>query len=162
MPEIPADIHRYRALPWLNPHAQRTRSCTTTLSLPSHQRISERVPEDPSKIRGRFSTDEGCREYLFQLRWPEGFRCPRCGCGNGSLQGRMPGDFERYSEGRIGYAESVAALDAALAGILPTFIPNDLDEVRSSIAANGESGPDFRSGTAVKGKISAPEGECPN
>src|SRR3989304_8649878 len=21
---------------------------------------------------------EACRDYLFQLRWPEGFRCPRC------------------------------------------------------------------------------------
>ena len=28
--------------------------------------------------RPRFSTEEGCREYLFHLRWPEGFRCPRC------------------------------------------------------------------------------------
>ncbi len=26
----------------------------------------------------RFSTEEACRDYLFQLRWPEGFRCPRC------------------------------------------------------------------------------------
>ena len=27
-----------------------------------------------------FSTEEACREHLFQLRWPEGFNCPRCGC----------------------------------------------------------------------------------
>jgi transposase-like protein len=26
----------------------------------------------------RFTTDDACRQYLFQLRWPEGFRCPRC------------------------------------------------------------------------------------
>jgi transposase-like protein len=26
----------------------------------------------------RFSTEEQCREYLFQLRWPNGFICPRC------------------------------------------------------------------------------------
>jgi len=26
-----------------------------------------------------FSTDEACRDYLFRLRWPEGFRCPSCG-----------------------------------------------------------------------------------
>jgi len=25
-----------------------------------------------------FDTDQACREYLFRLRWPEGFRCPRC------------------------------------------------------------------------------------
>lgn len=26
----------------------------------------------------RFATDQACREYLFALRWPEGFVCPRC------------------------------------------------------------------------------------
>lgn len=28
----------------------------------------------------RFSDDKTCREYLFGLRWPEGFVCPKCGC----------------------------------------------------------------------------------
>lgn len=27
----------------------------------------------------RFSTEEQCRDYLFQLRWPNGYQCPRCG-----------------------------------------------------------------------------------
>lgn len=26
----------------------------------------------------QFASEEACREYLFQLRWPKGFRCPRC------------------------------------------------------------------------------------
>lgn len=26
----------------------------------------------------RFATEEACRQYLFELRWPEGFRCPQC------------------------------------------------------------------------------------
>jgi len=26
-----------------------------------------------------FSTEKSCRDYLIRLRWPEGFRCPRCG-----------------------------------------------------------------------------------
>jgi hypothetical protein len=30
------------------------------------------------ELERRFSTDEACREYLFSLRWPEGFVCPRC------------------------------------------------------------------------------------
>jgi transposase-like protein len=25
-----------------------------------------------------FTLEEACQEYLFQLRWPDGFRCPRC------------------------------------------------------------------------------------
>jgi len=41
----------------------------------------EDYPRTLQEFEARFSTEEGCREYLFQLRWPEGFRCPRCGCG---------------------------------------------------------------------------------
>ena len=26
----------------------------------------------------QFSTEDQCREYLFKLRWPNGFECPRC------------------------------------------------------------------------------------
>ena len=29
----------------------------------------------------RFSTEEQCREYLFALRFPDGFVCPKCGHG---------------------------------------------------------------------------------
>ena len=27
----------------------------------------------------QFATEEACRAYVMRLRWPEGFRCPRCG-----------------------------------------------------------------------------------
>jgi transposase-like protein len=27
----------------------------------------------------RFISEEACQEYLYQIRWPEGFICPRCG-----------------------------------------------------------------------------------
>lgn len=26
----------------------------------------------------RFNSEKSCREYLFQIRWPDGFKCPRC------------------------------------------------------------------------------------
>jgi transposase-like protein len=26
-----------------------------------------------------FATEQACMEYLFKIRWPEGFRCPKCG-----------------------------------------------------------------------------------
>ena len=29
----------------------------------------------------RFATDEGCRAFLTELRWPGGFRCPQCSSG---------------------------------------------------------------------------------
>jgi transposase-like protein len=27
----------------------------------------------------KFNTEEACRDYLFELRWPNGFDCPKCG-----------------------------------------------------------------------------------
>jgi transposase-like protein len=27
----------------------------------------------------RFKTEEDCREHFFKIRWPSGFRCPKCG-----------------------------------------------------------------------------------
>ena len=32
------------------------------------------------EVQERLSTEETCRKYLFDLRWPNGFICPRCGC----------------------------------------------------------------------------------
>ena len=37
----------------------------------------------------RFATDEACRDYLFALRWPDGFICPRCGGRSGWQASRM-------------------------------------------------------------------------
>ena len=39
----------------------------------------EDYPTTVLELETRFSTEEACRAYLYQLRWPEGFRCPRCG-----------------------------------------------------------------------------------
>jgi transposase-like protein len=39
----------------------------------------EDFPRDLTEFEARFTTEEACREYLFRLRWPDGFRCPRCG-----------------------------------------------------------------------------------
>jgi transposase-like protein len=34
----------------------------------------------------KFGTDEKCREYLYKVRWPEGFICPKCGAKNEPFQ----------------------------------------------------------------------------
>lgn len=39
----------------------------------------EDYPATQLEFEARFATEESCRDYLFQLRWPDGFRCPRCG-----------------------------------------------------------------------------------
>lgn len=41
----------------------------------------EDYPRNLQEFNTRFGNDDDCREYLCQLRWPEGFHCPRCGCG---------------------------------------------------------------------------------
>ena len=38
----------------------------------------EDYPRTVQEFESRFSTEEGCRAYLVSLRWPDGFRCPRC------------------------------------------------------------------------------------
>ena len=38
----------------------------------------EDYPRDLLELEARFSTEEACRAYLRRLRWPDGFRCPRC------------------------------------------------------------------------------------
>lgn len=35
-------------------------------------------PKNLEEFESRFSSDEACRDYLARIRWPEGFRCPRC------------------------------------------------------------------------------------
>jgi len=38
----------------------------------------EDYPRTLIELERRFSAEEACREYLWVLRWPEGFVCPRC------------------------------------------------------------------------------------
>lgn len=38
----------------------------------------EDYPRTLTEFEARFSTEDACRRYLYQLRWPGGFVCPRC------------------------------------------------------------------------------------
>lgn len=38
----------------------------------------EDYPKSVAEFEARFATEKGCREFLFQQRWPDGFRCARC------------------------------------------------------------------------------------
>ncbi len=38
----------------------------------------EEYPRNLSEFEAWFATEQACRDYLFRLRWPEGFRCPSC------------------------------------------------------------------------------------
>ena len=38
----------------------------------------ENYPRNILEFEEQFASEDACREYLFQLRWSDGFRCPRC------------------------------------------------------------------------------------
>ena len=39
----------------------------------------EDYPRDQLDFESRFASEQACRDYLFALRWPDGFGCPGCG-----------------------------------------------------------------------------------
>lgn len=39
----------------------------------------EEYPRTLIEFEKQFTTEEQCHDYLFHIRWPEGFHCPRCG-----------------------------------------------------------------------------------
>lgn len=41
--------------------------------------MAEDYPSTLMELERRFSDEDACRQYLFALRWPHGFVCPRCG-----------------------------------------------------------------------------------
>jgi len=49
----------------------------------------EEYPKTMQEFQDSFTTEDGCREYLLRLRWPEGFRCPRYGNSQAWQTGRM-------------------------------------------------------------------------
>ena len=63
----------------------------------------EDYPRNLQELESRFSTEDACRQYLAQLRWPDGFACPRCGHGRGWPVG------SRFECGQCHYQASVTA-----------------------------------------------------
>lgn len=41
----------------------------------------DEYPKTIGELESVFTTDQACREYLIRLRWPDGYRCPRCHTG---------------------------------------------------------------------------------
>ena len=39
----------------------------------------EKYPKTLAEFESQFTSEEVCRDFLFKLRWPKGFQCPRCG-----------------------------------------------------------------------------------
>jgi transposase-like protein len=60
--------------------------------------MGETYPRTILELEERFATEDACREYLMQLRWPDGFVCPRCGHQGGwsASRGRLVCQGCRY------------------------------------------------------------------
>lgn len=43
----------------------------------------EIYPKNQLEMEKQFATDEQCRSYLYSIRWPNGFVCPKCKSGEG-------------------------------------------------------------------------------
>lgn len=57
------------------------------------------------EFTARYGTDEVCRTALFTARWPEGFRCPKCGATRAYVRHDRP----LHECAACGYQASVAA-----------------------------------------------------
>jgi len=64
----------------------------------------EEYPLTVMDLEKQFSTEEACRDYLFRLRWPNGFVCPRC-----QTPGSWPASRERLICQTCRYQASVTA-----------------------------------------------------
>jgi len=41
--------------------------------------MAQQEPLSFFEFKNKFNSEQSCREHLFQLRWPNGFVCPKCG-----------------------------------------------------------------------------------
>ena len=64
----------------------------------------EDYPFTTNEFEKRFSSEKACRDYLFQLRWPDGFQCPRCENNKAWLNNRL-----LYQCSKCNYQVSVIA-----------------------------------------------------
>ena len=42
------------------------------------------------QFQKKFGTEKACQKQLFRLRWPEGFKCPRCGQAEAYFHSKRP------------------------------------------------------------------------
>lgn len=50
--------------------------------------ITEDYPKNLQEFLSRFQTEDSCWNYLFTIRWPDGFFCPKCKCVGYSITKR--------------------------------------------------------------------------
>ena len=96
----------------------------------------EDYPQNLTEFEARFSSEEACREYLFRLRWPDGFRCPGCGCGKSWPLRKVL--LQCAACGRQTWIQQISRIaeDPAM-----TKVAQALEAARKDLAAKTLSGP---------------------
>src|ERR1039457_4973708 len=82
----------------------------------------EDYPRDLTEFEARFANEAACRDYLFRLRWPAGFKCPSCGGVRGRplRSGAVAGLFWVPGLWRAGFV----LLEIVSAGVRPLPVSN--------------------------------------
>ena len=93
---------------------------------------------DILEFNKKFKSEEDCRDYLYQLRWKDGFSCFRCGSDR-SVRGRTPTHKTCMS---CGYEESITANTSFHRLKIPLIKAFGLT-YRLVIPRRGSSGPDL-------------------
>ena len=57
---------------------------TYPVASPTRVGFAGGLPKSALEFQARFATEDACRAYLTQSRWPDGFRCPHCGAIEGT------------------------------------------------------------------------------
>ena len=76
------------------------------MSLPDPVKLAKALnpPKSLREFSRRFRTETDCEEFLFRIRYPDGFVCPRCGVAHG-----WPLDGKRLIECANGHKVSLTA-----------------------------------------------------
>ena len=97
-------------------------------------------PRNINELEARFSTEEACRAYLFQLRWPEGFRCPRCGGRKAWPFRSAASGMPRLRTSNLGDGRDALSRHAqAVGAVVPHHVVGDEPEEREQRAGSAES-----------------------
>ena len=67
--------------------------------------MAQQVKLSKVEFQKRYSTEEACEQQLYQMKWPQGFTCEKCGCkAHSTIKTRK---LPLYQCNRCGYQASV-------------------------------------------------------
>ena len=128
---------------------------------------------NPHQLKRRFRTERDCLRYLIKRKWPEGFRCPRCGHNEAYvIEKRRLYQCKRCRPSDIAYrqyhiSQDQKALEGLVLGHLfggythnGIFCPSDSKRLGTELSYRMELVPQDPKGHAGQGHQLHPQGDC--